>query len=160
MISMIACIQNDGGIGYRGELLWHLKEDMEIFKQVTMGETVVMGRKTWEGIPNGLPGRRPVVLTSTDLEGVACVRSVEDIRRMARAQNIFIVGGASLYREFLPDTTWLYLTEVYDTKPADTFFPELDSEDWLEIAHSSLCRFEGEPPARFRILKNPNARVL
>lgn len=157
MISMIACVQNDGGIGYKGDLLWHLKEDMETFKRITMGETVVMGRKTWESLPHSLPGRRSVVLTNSDLEDVACVRSFDDIRNLARAENIFIIGGASLYREFLSETTWLYLTEVYSTKPADTFFPKLDPEGWLEIAHCSFCRFKGEPPARLHILKNPAA---
>ena len=134
MFSLIACVGKNRELGKKGDLVFHLKEDMKFFKETTMGHKVVMGRKTWESLPAKLPGRENIVVSSRDVEGVDKV--VHDISEFIEAnkdtkEEIFVIGGGRIYAEFLPYAEKIYLTEVdvSDTE-ADTFFPEFDKSKY------------------------------
>lgn len=133
-LCMIACISKDGGLGNQGKLLWHIPEDMQFFKRITMGGIVVMGRKTFESIGRALPGRENVVLSrgGVEAEGVRCLRDEGELRKWLGKSDKkqFIIGGASLYKKFLPEAEVIYLTEVDATKPADVFFPKFNRNEF------------------------------
>jgi len=131
---MVWARSRDGVIGADGALPWHLPEDLRLFRALTLGSTVVMGRRTWESLPprfRPLPGRRNVVL-STTLDpaeaGVEVARSVEEV--LARDGDLWVIGGGAVYATFLPHAAEVVVTEV-DARPAgDTTAPELGPE-WL-----------------------------
>lgn len=133
-ISMIACVSRDGGLGNQGELLWHIPEDMQFFRQTTTGHTVVMGGTTYRSIGQPLPGRQNVVLSREPIEhpDVIWLKNRTELDRFLAGQTTetFIIGGASLYRMFIDQAKRLYLTEVDGEKPADVFFPEFNHEDF------------------------------
>jgi len=134
MISIIACIsKSNRAIGYQNRLLYHIKSDMTRFRELTTNHTIIMGRKTYESLPNGaLPNRRNIVVSSTlrRLSDCEIYPTLEDA--LASANNdAFIIGGESIYRQALPLATRLYLTVVDDEpQQADAFFPEFDSSEW------------------------------
>lgn len=129
-LSIIACVSRDLGLGQAGKLLWRIPEDMQFFKQTTMGGTVVMGRKTFESIGNPLPGRTNVVLSSRLLEvsGIEWCSNKSDLDEFLESQpgKKFIIGGASLYQMYIDEAERLYLTEVDGIRNADTYFPDFD----------------------------------
>jgi dihydrofolate reductase len=126
-INLIVAHGKNREIGYNNELLWKLPEDMKRFKKITTGHTVVMGRKTYESIGKPLPNRRNVVLSSKPIDGVITASSIESFFRMAHTFPIFIIGGETLYKAFLPYADRLYITMVKAEFPqADTFFPEYE----------------------------------
>lgn len=133
-LAMIACISKDRGIGHLGELLWRIPEDMQFFKQTTLGGIVVMGRKTFESIGRPLPGRTNLVLSRQPLEvaGVEwCSNKAELDNYLAQqTQPKFIIGGASLYQMYIDEAEKFYLTEVDGAREADTFFPDFDSTEF------------------------------
>lgn len=133
-LAIIACISQDGGLGMKGDLLWHIPEDMRFFKETTMGSVVVMGRKTFVSIGRALPGRQNIVLSRGGVaaEGVQCFQAEDELMAWLGEQDgkKFIIGGASLYEKFLPEAEVIYLTEVAATKPADVFFPKFDREEF------------------------------
>lgn len=129
-LSLIACVSQDGGLGYHGELLWHIPEDMQFFKQTTLGSPVIMGRKTFESIGRALPGRENIVLSRHEAKAPE-VKWFSDIAKLkeylaAKEGPKFIIGGASLYEMFIDEAGTLYLTEVAAQKPADTYFPQFN----------------------------------
>lgn len=130
MFSIIAAVGKNRELGKKGNLIFHLKEDMKFFKETTMGHKIVMGRKTWESLPFKLPGRANIVVTSRDIEGPDEI--IHDIRSFIAEnkdtdEEIFVIGGGKIYAEFLPFSSRIYLTEVLaEDKDADTFFPEFD----------------------------------
>lgn len=130
---MIACVSRDGGLGKDGELLWHIPEDMKFFRETTKGNMVIMGRKTFDSIGRALPGRENVVLSSRKGEATDvkwCTREeLGKVLRNAEGKK-FVIGGASLYEMFLPEAEKIYLTEVDEIKPADTWFPEFAKDEW------------------------------
>lgn len=145
MLNLIAAVARDGGLGYRGRLLFSLPEDLHRFKLLTMGKTVIMGRETLDSLPGGrpLPGRRNLVLTrntSFQREGVETVHSVEDLlQQLCPKEEAWVMGGAGIYRLLLPLCSALYLTEVDAVRPADRYFPAMDrawrleeASDWRE----------------------------
>ncbi len=127
---IIACVSQDGGLGYANQLLWRIPEDVAFFKQTTMGSTVVMGRKTFESIGNPLPGRTNVVLSRQEIKvpGIYWCQSPADLDRFLQHApgKKFIIGGASLYQMYLLQAAKIYLTEVSSSKPSDTYFPDFD----------------------------------
>lgn len=132
-LSMIACISQNRGLGYKGRLLWHLPEDMQFFKQTTMGHPVVMGSKTFQSIGRPLPGRENIVLTRSEIDAdVKVMHSKEELDQYL--ENLegekFIIGGASLYEAYLGVSETLYLTEVEGEKLADVFFPTFNPEEY------------------------------
>ena len=136
MLSIIACIsQTNRAIGYQNRLLYHIKSDLTRFRELTTGHTIIMGRKTYESLPNGaLPHRRNIVVSRRmkEMEGCEVYPNLEAALKAAESpQEIFIIGGESIYRQSLPAAHKLYLTVVDDApQQADAFFPEINPEEW------------------------------
>ncbi len=146
MLSIIACIsKGNRAIGYNNQLLYHIKEDMVRFKELTIGHTIIMGRKTYESLPHGaLPKRRNLVVSKTLREIPECevVSSIEEAWK-AEGEEIFVIGGESIYRQAIPLADKLYLTIVDDEpQQADTFFPSFNLEDW-EMAKKEMRNENG-----------------
>jgi dihydrofolate reductase len=138
MISIIVAVSEDWGIGKDNELLWHIPEDLKRFKKLTFGNTVIMGKKTWESLPRRpLPGRKNVVLTDDLQDCIDCsvtAYSIEDaLGKCEKEKEIFVIGGGSVYRQFMPIADRLYITHVHRKAPADVFFPEIDFNIWEVI---------------------------
>ncbi len=134
-IALIAALDENDGIGKDNNLLCYLPADLKHFKSLTLNHNIVMGRKTFESLPNGaLPKRRNIVLTNNtnySAKGIDVVHSVEEILKLCNNQEkIFIIGGASIYNLFLPKATHLYLTRIKHKFVADTFFPKFKLEEW------------------------------
>lgn len=133
MISMIAAIGKNNELGKNNNLIWHFKEDMKYFKDTTMGHTVVMGRKTYESLPGTLSGREMIVISTKTISGVKTYNNIDKVvcKYKDSDEEVFICGGASIYREFLPYANRLYLTEIDSVdKDADTYFPEFNRREW------------------------------
>ncbi len=136
MLSIIACIsQTNRAIGYQNRLLYHIKSDLTRFRELTTGHTIIMGRKTYESLPNGaLPHRRNIVVSNSmkEMEGCEVYPNLEAALKAAESpQEIFIIGGESIYRQSLHVARKLYLTVVDDApQQADAFFPEINPEEW------------------------------
>ena len=145
MISMIAAVARNRAIGFQNKLIYWLPNDLKRFKQLTTGHTIVMGRRTFESLPKGaLPNRRNCVLTTTvsHLPGCECFASWNEfIATCQPDEEIFIIGGASLYEGLLDKADRLCLTEI-DDEPAqaDTFFPPYD--DWHEVTRDTHTKDE------------------
>lgn len=136
MISMIAAVAKNRAIGFENKLIYWLPNDLKRFKALTTGHTIVMGRKTFESLPKGaLPNRRNCVLTNSknELPGCECFSCWDDFIASCKPdEDIYIIGGASLYTNLLDKVDRLCLTEIDDTPAhADTFFPEY-AADWQE----------------------------
>lgn len=133
-INMIAAIGKNNEIGKYNNLIWHFHKDMKHFKKMTMGNYVVMGRNTFESLPNSLPGRTMIVISHQDLESrsdVICFHNPKDILDKFSEENIFIIGGQSMYEYFLPHADTMYLTEIDDFDyDADAYFPYFDKSEW------------------------------
>ena len=133
-LSIIAAIGKNNELGKDNDLLWRFPEDMRFFKETTMGHKIVMGRKTFESLPRLLPGRDHIVLTRQNLviPGVEVFHETEDFLEAYDDCNeeIFNIGGATMYKELLDYADKLYLTEIDDTKDADVYFPYFDKMNY------------------------------
>ena len=137
-ISIIVAAAENGIIGRGGTLPWRLSDDLRKFKQLTMGHTIIMGRRTWESIGRALPGRRTVVVSRsaefrTNVDGVEATTNLDKALEIAEAagdEEAFIVGGAELYRESLGQADRLYLTRVCANVEGDTSFPDIEQDNW------------------------------
>lgn len=148
---LIAAADLNNGIGSGNELLYDIPEDKKFFKEKTTGKTVIMGRKTFESLPvKPLPNRRNIILTgnlSRSFEGAEAVHSTEELLSLISSipgDEIFVIGGAEIYRvlEDLCDTA--YITRIYDTKPADRFITDFDSSDkWIRTEISGIREYNG-----------------
>ena len=161
-ISIIVAIAENNGIGKDNQLLWHIPADLKRFKQITLGHTVIMGKNTFLSLPRGpLKNRRNIVITNDPadhFEGCETVFSVnEALEKCDDQKENFIIGGASVYRQFMPMANRLYLTRVHRAFEADTFFPEIKTGDWEEIS-KELPDNEGKNDFTFSfiILKRKN----
>ena len=134
MVSISVAIAQNGTIGDKNALLWHIKEDMRFFRTTTSGHPVIMGRKTFESLGSKpLPKRTNIVITRADreFEGALTAHSLEEAIRMAgEDQEIFIMGGAQIYREALSVVDRMYITHVECDYEGDTSFPEVDYSQW------------------------------
>ncbi|MDE6265618.1 MAG: dihydrofolate reductase [Paramuribaculum sp.] len=141
-ISIIVAIGADNAIGAAGNLAFHISADLKHFKEITMGKPVIMGRKTFESLPNGpLPGRKNIVVSRNPeytYPGVETAESLQDAIELAYdADEAMVIGGAQIYNQALPLANKLYITQIDATRPdADTFFPEIDPAQWNEEAES------------------------
>lgn len=146
MISIIVAIARNGVIGSGNNLIWHISEDLRRFKAITTGHPVVMGRKTYESIGRPLPNRTNVVITRQSdfkAEGCVVVHSLQEaIQQFAEDEEVFIIGGGSIYAEALPLTKRIYLTEVDADYEGDTYFPQWDRSSWQLIAQEHFARGE------------------
>jgi dihydrofolate reductase len=137
-ITMIAAVGKNLELGKNNDLIWHLKEDMKFFKEQTMGKPIIMGRKTFESLPKLLPGRKHIILTKQNLdlpEEVLIFHDKEDLLKYIKdyQEEVMIIGGASIYKEFLKDSNKLILTEIdAEDETAEAYFPSFNKEDWKE----------------------------
>lgn len=139
MISLIVAMDQNRVIGKNNKLPWHLPADLQYFKKVTMGHPIVMGRKTFESIGRVLPGRENVIVTRNQefkAEGCVVLHDIAQIKMFAdnHEEEVFVIGGAEIFKEILPLTDRLYITEIHETFEGDTFFPEIDENEWDEIS--------------------------
>ena len=144
VISLIAALASNRAIGKNNALLWQLPEDLRHFRETTRGKPVIMGRKTWESLPEPfrpLPGRHNIVVSrdpAYQANGATLAASLDDAVRQAaaqtRAEEVFVIGGAELYRQALPLADRLYLTEIEQDFDGDVFFPDFSPQDWEEIS--------------------------
>lgn len=140
MLSIIVAVAENNAIGKDNDLIWYISDDLKRFKKLTTGHTILMGRKTFESLPNGaLPKRTNVVIThDTTLKLNHCVmlHSVtEAIEKYKDSEeNVFVIGGGSIYEKILPYAQKLYLTKVHESFDADVFFPEINRAEWEVLA--------------------------
>jgi dihydrofolate reductase len=149
MISIIVAVSEDWGIGKNNELLWRLPEDLKRFRRLTTGNAIIMGKKTWESLPRRpLPDRKNIVLTDITgeiIEGSLTAYSIDDaLSKCDKDKEIFIIGGGSIYRQFVPLADKLYITHVHLSAPADVYFPEIDLKIWEVVSKEEFPGTGGE----------------
>jgi dihydrofolate reductase len=138
-LSIIVAVAENGVIGHNNQLIWRLPEDLKMFKRLTSGHPIIMGRKTFESIGKPLPNRTSIIITKNpdfQIEGCITVHSLEEAIEAANEieeNEAFIIGGAEIYRLALPFADKIYLTEVHHTFEGDTFFPAIDKDLWEEV---------------------------
>ena len=143
-ISIIAAVADNYAIGKSNKLPWHLPADLRHFKQLTTGHAVLMGKRTYESLPNGpLPNRKNIVLTSVLSEGVNEgyyeADSLEDALELCEHEDkVFIIGGGAVYRQSLDIADSMYITWVHAEFAADAFFPEIDFDQWIEVSREDF----------------------
>ncbi len=158
MISIIVAIAQNGAIGYKGDLIYHLSADLRRFKELTTGHTVVMGRKTFESLPKGaLPNRRNIVLTrqqGVEFPGAEVYKSLDEaLSHCSRDEKVFIIGGAQVYTQALGMADELEITLVHDTPAqADTFFPEFGSDKSWQLVNREDHEADDKNPFAYSFL--------
>ena len=156
--SIIVAIGENNEIGKDNDLLWRISADMKRFKAITTGNTIVMGRKTFDSLPKGaLPNRRNIVLSHQELEfeNTEVFQSIDQIVEATKNdKNIFVIGGASLYQAFIGKVEKIYLTKVHSSFDADVFFPKFDMNNWDILEEENVPEGEkNEFSHTFYILK-------
>lgn len=153
IISLIVAIGEKNEIGKDNAMLCHIPADLKHFKEMTLGHTVIMGRKTFDSLPQGpLPGRKNIVISRNPelrIEGASVYSSLDRaLIQSMDEEEIFIIGGEQLYRQALPVADKLYLTKIHATFPeADTFFPDIDYKKWKITGRESFPADEKNPYA-------------
>ena len=128
MLTMIFACDMNNAIGKNGDLPWRQSTDLQYFKQITLGGTIVMGRKTWESLPGKLPDREHLVMTRGNRDDVETI-TYEGVLELSKKREIFIIGGGEIYNLFLPHTEKIHRTIIHcKVEDADTFAPEINSE--------------------------------
>ena len=164
-VSLIAGIANNRAIGFENKLLWHLKEDLQNFKRLTMGHHILMGRKTFESIGRPLPGRTNLVLSRSNEKvhpGCTQVGSIQQAIEIAQSQGeseLFIIGGEQVYTQCLAIADRLYLSRVHlDVDQAEAFLPEFETTYNWSLEHEK--RFmDCQPNWTFQILSKPKDKA-
>ena len=136
-VIVIAAVAENGVIGKQGGLPWHLPEELKRFKRLTMGNPIIMGRKTHESIGRVLPGRRNIVLSSSDLKapGIDVFSSLEAaLAACQNVQKVFIIGGGQIFKQALPLAQKIELTRVHQHIAGDVYFPEIKLKEWQVVA--------------------------
>lgn len=143
LLTLIAAVARNGVIGIDNHLPWHLPADLKHFKALTLGKTVIMGRKTWESLPvkfRPLPGRCNIVLTRAEgyqAPGATVANSLPAALALAESAEAFIIGGAELYAAALPSADRLQLTEIDADFAGDSHFPAIDRDRWRECSRET-----------------------
>lgn len=155
-ISLIVAMSRNGVIGKDNRLPWHLPADLKRFKELTLGHTIVMGRKTWESIGRLLPGRRNVIVTrNADLavEGAVVADSLDAALAAGEGDDeVFVIGGEQIFRSAMALADRIYLTIVQAEFDGDTFMPAIDPSQWRRVRSESHAGTETSPLAwRFEI---------
>lgn len=159
MLSIIAAVAKNGVIGRDNSLIWKLPADLKRVKEITLtgSRTLIMGRKTFEGLPGVLPGRQHIVLTenrgySVENENVKIAHSLEDLKEYIESpEEYFVFGGGRIYSLLLPYTEKIYLTKVDENFEGDTSFPRLDMEEW-RVLEELAGEVNDENPLRHSFL--------
>lgn len=160
-LALIFAVASNGTIGIRGALPWRLPEDLKRFRALTVGHSVIMGRKTWDSLPRALPQRQNIVVTrdrSFRARGADVAYSLDEaLDRVALPLPVFCIGGAELYRLALPRADRLYLTEIARDFEGDVSLPALDPTQWREIAREP-GRLDGADGFDFAFVTYTRAR--
>lgn len=150
-ISLIVAMSSNRAIGLDGRMPWHLSADLRRFKRITLGKPVLMGRKTHQAIGRPLPGRENLVVSrASDYRAEGCLVFADIDAALAHCRDndeVFVIGGAELYRALLDRADCLYLTCIDRDFAGDTFFPEIDAEAWLEVESEEV---DDDPVVDFR----------
>lgn len=148
MLSIIVAKAKNNIIGKNNKLLWHLPDDLRRFKELTMGHTIIMGRKTFESLENVLPGRKHIVFTQNpdfkiNDENVQVVHSMLEIQEyIENNEENFVIGGAMIYNLLMPYVTKMYVTEIEKDFQGDAFFPRIDTQVWKEVSREKGVKDE------------------
>ncbi len=142
-ISLIVAMASNRVIGLDNQMPWHLSADLKRFKQITLGSPIVMGRKTFESIGRPLPGRTNIIISRNPAykpEGCLVVNNTETALKVGcqNAENIFVIGGSTLYQALLPVADTLYITQINKAFHGDTFFPQIDNITGLKQREKTL----------------------
>ncbi|MEO9168553.1 MAG: dihydrofolate reductase [Aestuariivirga sp.] len=151
-IALVYAVSQNGVIGNKGGLPWHVPSDLKHFKAVTLGKPIIMGRKTWESLPRKpLPGRSNIVMTRDAgfaAQGALLAKDVPSALALAGlVDEICVIGGADVFKAFLPRTQKIYLTRILAMVEGDVTMPKLDMDAWREVSRSSPLRTEGDGAA-------------
>ncbi len=136
MISLIAAMDNNNVIGYENDMPWNLPNDLKHFKEVTSHHTVIMGRKTYQSIGRPLPNRKNVILSRSGFQtddDVEVISSIEEIQKRAETEEVFVIGGGTIYEQVLPYADRLYITRIDAEFKGDTYFPKFNEDEWEVI---------------------------
>jgi len=141
-ISLIVAMATNRAIGLNSQIPWHLPSDLKRFKKITMGASILMGRKTHESIGRPLPGRANIIISrNPDYQQEGC-QAFNDIKKAivncSDTEELFVIGGSSFYESMLPLADTLYLTQIHQEFPGDTFFPEIDADQWIETEREDI----------------------
>jgi dihydrofolate reductase len=149
MISLLVAMDNNRTIGKNNDLPWYLPADLKYFKKVTMGHPIVMGRKTYESIGRPLPGRENIIITrdkSYDIESAQVVHSIQEAIDVTKDEDeVFVIGGAEIFKQYMPDSDRLYITQIEHDFDGDTFFPEINYAEWKIISKEKGIKDEKNP---------------
>lgn len=136
MISLLVAMDRNRVVGYQNDLPWHLPNDLKFFKQTTTGNTIIMGRKTFEAIGRPLPNRRNIVISkrhSQFPEGIEVIRDANTVLEWHKhnpSDEFFVIGGGNIFKQFLQHADRMYITWVDEVFPGDTYFPDFTESDW------------------------------
>ena len=159
-VSLVVAMDRQRVIGNRGKLPWHLPEDLKRFKALTMGHSMILGRKTHESIGRLLPGRRSIIVTRQGnyaVPGALVAHSMEEaLAACAGEDEAFVIGGGEIYREALASADRIYLTEVHQETLGDAFFPALEAGTWREVSREPIRPAAG-PGFDFVLLERTTA---
>jgi len=145
-VSIVVAISENHTIGKDNKLLWYLPNDLKHFKEITTGHTIIMGRKTYESVGKPLPNRRNIITTRQNITIAGCevANSIEAALALCGAEDeVFVVGGAEIYRQSMHLTDRIYLTVVHKEFDGDSYFPEIPANEWTETS-----REDHEPDAK------------
>jgi dihydrofolate reductase len=160
-VSLIVAMSRNGVIGDRGRIPWHLPAELQRFKRVTMGHHLVMGRKTWESIGRLLPGRTSVIVSRNPRYAVPGAIVADSLQAAIAIclydDEVFVIGGAELFREALPIADRLYLTVVDAELPGDTMMPEIDLDEW-QVTETDEVAADERNPIAFRFTRYERKR--
>jgi len=143
-LALVVAASTNNAIGKNNQLLWHLPNDLKFFKNITWGFPVIMGRKTFEAVNKPLPGRTNIVITRKPgwkADGVITALDLNDAIKKAdetNARQIFIIGGGEIYTQSMLMANIIYLTRVHAVLDADTFFPEIDENQWVLVSNDDF----------------------
>lgn len=159
MVTFVVAAAENNAIGKDNQLLWKLPTDLKHFKTITSGSTVIMGRKTFDSMGKPLPNRRNIVITRNPdlkIDGAEVTQSLEAALKLCKDEaEVFVIGGAEIYKAALNRTDKIYLTRVHQNFDGDAFFPELDLDKWVETAREYHKPDEKNPiPFSFITLKS------
>ncbi len=164
MLNIIVCVDQNNAIGYNNNLLYNISEDMDFFKKMTIGKAVVMGRKTYYSLrKQPLPNRLNIVMTKANITdcNVITARNISELNLIIKSidNDVFVIGGESVYKQLLPYCKYAYITKVFDAAPkCDTYFPKLD-ENWVIKEISPIMCENGTEYQRYTY-ENINVKLI
>ena len=161
-VALVVAVSRNGVIGRDGGLPWHLSSDLKLFKAITLGKPIIMGRKTWESLPRKpLPGRLNIVISRKagfEAAGATVVQSADKALAVAGpVEEVAVIGGGEIYKLFLPKANRIYRTDVDLDVKGDTLFPELSAADWVETSSETHTRGPNDSASfTFRVFDRKN----